>query len=412
MIKPYPYQAESAGRLIKSLVKYNSAADLSDTGTGKTVVAITVAKCVGLRPFVVCPRVVIHEWKRHFDLMETEGDAINYELVLRNRWGKWRNNHKKFFEWDLPGDSLLIFDEAHRGKSYKSQTSVVMASAAKVEIPTLFASATLAESPKDMRAVGYALKLHNGGGYDSTGWAIFEAWMLNSGMKRGYFGGYEFSKAWDPVEFRGSFEDRVSRVRKEDLPEMFRNNLIQTIEFDTEVPDPVGDFPNPLVRYLEERRLTERAIVEIVCDYALELVEAGHSVPLFWNFQDTCEQAAKILKCPFINGTVKDEDRKRHIELFQSGKTRLLSCTHDTMGISVSLHDTHGDFPRIPLISPPLDARKLIQTLGRCHRSGAMSDIVQKIFFSANGPDKRIHRKVSKKVHNIESINDGDLNSD
>lgn len=412
MIKPYPYQAESAGKLIQSLVKYNSAADLSDTGTGKTVVAITVAKCVGLRPFVVCPKIVTHEWKRHFEMMGSRGDVINYERILRETWGKWRNGHKRFFEWDVPNDSLLIFDEAHRGKSYRSQTSVVMASAAKSEIPTLFASATLAESPKDMRAVGYALKLHHGGEYTAAGWAMFEGWMLSNGMTKGYFGGYQFSKNWDPVAFRQTFEDRISRVRKDDLPDLFRNNQIQTVEFDVDVPDIIGDFQNPLVRYLEERRSTERAIVESVCEYAVELVEAGHSVPLFWNFQDTCEAASKILKCSFINGTVKDADRKSRIDSFQSGKTRLLCCTHDTMGLGVSLHDTNGSFPRVSLISPPLDARKLIQTLGRCHRSGAMSDIVQKIFFSAKGPDKRIHKKVSKKVHNIESINDGDLNSD
>lgn len=406
MIKPYPYQAESAGKLLQSILTYNSAADLSDTGTGKTVVAITVAKCLSLKPYVVCPKVLMHSWKRHFEMMCAEGDVLNYEMVLRDRWGKWKTRKKYLFDWDIPGDAMLIFDEAHRGKSYKSQTCRLMYSAAKVGIPTLFASATLAESPIDMRAVGFALKLH---GFE---WELFKSWVLANNWGEAYMGGFAPTSRWNPNEFHKLLEDRSSRVRKADLPDMFTENTIQTIEFDVAIPEVTGDFPNALVKYLEERRVAEKAMVETICAYAKELAEEGNRVPIFFNFQESVETAAKLLETPFIHGGVSPTDRKKAHDQFQRNELLYLPVTHASMGIGVDLHDTTGDYPRVPLISPTLNARELLQTLGRTHRSGGKSNVIQKIFFSCNGPDKRIHKKVQKKVNNIETINDGDLNAD
>ena len=46
----------------KSIMKHSRAIDASDTGTGKTFVAIKICKDLDLIPWVVCPKSVISSW--------------------------------------------------------------------------------------------------------------------------------------------------------------------------------------------------------------------------------------------------------------------------------------------------------------------------------------------------------------
>ena len=51
----YPAQLKAHNVLVKAVIGNKSALDSSDTGTGKTLKAIEVAKTLGLTPFVICP---------------------------------------------------------------------------------------------------------------------------------------------------------------------------------------------------------------------------------------------------------------------------------------------------------------------------------------------------------------------
>jgi len=74
------------------------------------------------------------------------------------------------------------------------------------------------------------------------------------------------------------------------------------------------------------------------------------------------------------------------------------------------LHDTHGNFPRHSLISPPENARDLIQTLGRNRRVGQMSPAFRSIITLAGSIERRVKAAVERKANQVEEINDGDLN--
>ena len=46
--------------MIKSLHNYNIDIDASDTGTGKTYCALSIAKKLNLKPLIICPKSVKH----------------------------------------------------------------------------------------------------------------------------------------------------------------------------------------------------------------------------------------------------------------------------------------------------------------------------------------------------------------
>jgi superfamily II DNA or RNA helicase len=51
------YQIPHVNEMIRSLHIYNIAVDASDTGTGKTYCALSVAKMLNLKPLIICPKI-------------------------------------------------------------------------------------------------------------------------------------------------------------------------------------------------------------------------------------------------------------------------------------------------------------------------------------------------------------------
>ena len=76
----YSYQLPSIKRLAVALDAFIGGLDASDTGTGKTPVAIAVAKVLGRSVFVICPKNVIPPGSeaRRFGVRIV---AINYEML-------------------------------------------------------------------------------------------------------------------------------------------------------------------------------------------------------------------------------------------------------------------------------------------------------------------------------------------
>jgi len=127
--KLLPFQIEHVKTLLVALRLYGKALDASDTGTGKTYVALALARELGLRPVVVCPKSVISTWRRvaeqHFGFGSDEYFISNYEqyragkvkyLVKRNS-----SNSKTSVEYEWVFDDvekyLVIFDESHKTKN-------------------------------------------------------------------------------------------------------------------------------------------------------------------------------------------------------------------------------------------------------------------------------------------------------
>ena len=425
----FDWQIFHAKVLMTSLLNHGYAKDGSDTGTGKTFVALYLAKKMGLVPFVLCPKSVVPSWKDtmlSYGYEPSDQHAYTYEKMIRGSTefydgSKWLLNPKK---------ALVIFDEDHRCKGNKSKNAKMMIAAKRAGLNILCLGATSCTNPTEMRALGYVLDLH-----DDKGWW---RWSLKNGCKRGLFGGLEFkgSKAvlkrlHDHIYKNGA---RGSRIKIADLPPgAFPNSNIIAQGYDISGRSDIDliysdlkaeltalegkkytDTDNPLVAQLRARQEIELLKVPLFEELARDAYESGNSVAIFVNFRETMEvllrRLAGLCEIRMIHGGQTETERELQCLGFQNDAARIMICTIQAGGTGVSLHDINGNHPRVSLISPTFSAIDFKQTLGRIHRAGAKSPAVQKIVFAEGTVEMRVCKLVKRKLDNLDLINDDELN--
>lgn len=226
-----PHQHEPVNHLLEVLRYDRTAADLSDTGTGKTYVAGAVATALKLPTLVVTPLVAINQWHRAADHFGDKFSVINYEMLRTGRtpFGKWDKTppagmaSERYFEclscqrvvdfdrfepcychpqgihfiqekkkkWKYgdfhfhPNVGMVIFDEGHRCGALDSLNADMMMAARRDVNRSLVLSATAACSPLKMYAMGYFLDVHTGD-YDMplSGRKKFYTWACRYGVRR------------------------------------------------------------------------------------------------------------------------------------------------------------------------------------------------------------------------------------
>ncbi len=100
---------------VNSIAEYGSALNSSKTGTGKTVMATHVALKMRCPVAVICPKAVTTHWKREFAEHGIEPLFVtNYEKIRRGLAPFLAKRGKRVMQWNLPADTLLIFDECQR----------------------------------------------------------------------------------------------------------------------------------------------------------------------------------------------------------------------------------------------------------------------------------------------------------
>ena len=122
MVELFPPQREDVEKLKLALSKYDCAGIWSATGTGKTLVALTVAKEMKRKPLICCPLAAFATWKSWAEELEVPLiGVVNQEKLKTGKtpWVAVRTEGKqKKFSWTLnPATEMLIFDEIHRGLS-------------------------------------------------------------------------------------------------------------------------------------------------------------------------------------------------------------------------------------------------------------------------------------------------------
>jgi hypothetical protein len=93
-----------------------------------------------------------------------------------------------------------------------------------------------------------------------------------------------------------------------------------------------------------------------------------------------------------LNGDVKMDDRPEVLAKFNepNDKHRVIVMTPAVGGIGVSLHDTHGGFPRIFYGTPTYNFMDWLQASGRTWRRGLMSDVQVFMVYASNAPIEAI----------------------
>lgn len=425
----YDYQYDHTKILISDLMNNGAALDASDTGTGKTFCALEIAKYFNLIPIVITPKSVIPIWYKVAKTVGIKNIFVsNYEQF---RIGKSeflkvieKEDDKKDFIWQVSDKYILIWDEVHRAKNQKTQNAKMLLSAKNTGVKNLCLSATIADNPLQLYALGIILGLFSNAGE-------FWRWAFTRGVSKGWFG-YEFTSSPETLNkiHRDIFPERGHRIAIKDLGDKFPDNLIIVDTYDmnsagNKIQNVYATMKEELQRLSEIKKedgssiLTEvlraRQEIELLkvptfVELAEDAIEEGSSVAIFVNFEETVIALKQKLKTDCIlTGKITGEAREKNIEEFQSDRSRVIICNIRAGGVGVSLHDLNGIYPRISLISPTPSAQDLKQVFGRIHRAGGKSKAIQKIIFCAETIEESIAERVQEKMKNMDTINDGDL---
>lgn len=442
------YQPVHTRRLIYALDKYGSALDGSDTGTGKSFTALAAAIELKKSPFIICSKKAMHGWRKYCEMMGVYPLMIvNWEMLRTGRLPQFLSKEGKgkamAFHWQVnPKNTLVIFDEVHRAKTRGTLNSKMLLAARRDNLSVLNLSATAGESPLNLGTLGYVLGLFNKPS-DHIKWAF------NYGVRKGQWGGFTFDgKKENTLKLHEAIygTGRGSRMRISELGDLFPQNQIISEAYDMENSGAIQKVYEEMRYQLQELRLNmqedmhkakakaknegsdsapevnrltvllrARQKVELLkvptfIEMAQEFLDEGKSVAVFVNFHETLKAVAEKLETDcVVHGKQSAKESFRSMERFQSDKSRVIVLNIKAGGESISLHDLHGNFPRVSVISPTYSAIELVQALGRIHRAGAKSAALQRIVYAADTIEEEVCERVQAKVQNIRNLNDGDL---
>jgi superfamily II DNA or RNA helicase len=427
------WQVGAVGKIISAINHWGSAIDGSELGTGKTYTSCGVAREMDIPFVIVCPKPVIHQWnkviKNHFKLNDSFKGIINYELLIRGRkdsniasYVLSRQTKRKRFEWKVPKKTLIIWDEAHRLKNWKTKASKSCIEAYKQGYHQLFLSATLASSPLDLRTVGTCTGLF-------TTAKEYYTWAKEHGVYLGNWG-MEFNN--DPKVLKKIhtylFEHRGVRLLRDIIPNFPETEIIvNSYDMDEESASKIRDIYDEMKKELkvlttkEKQDESEMAIriralqktemlkVPLMEEMIRESMDAGMSVVVFLNYSDSIDALASRMNTTCIYDGRNQKIRQRNIELFQSNKETLLITNIAAAREGLNLQDLDGKHPRLSLISPTYSIVHIKQALGRIHRESSMSKSIQKIIYVANTQEDNVVDRIGQKLENLTLINNGEV---
>jgi superfamily II DNA or RNA helicase len=420
------FQIPHTTHLVEVLKKYQSALDSSSTGTGKSYIASAICALLGLELFVVCPKSVINTWRKVAKLFQVKVLGIsNYESLKICRYYDATGQRGQCpyiealeqgqdFKWNLPTNTLLIFDEVHKCKNIKSANSKLLTSSKMGLHKILMLSATVADKPEFAANVCYILDI-------CTNIRIFSIYLKSLKLLNPY-------DSLMMALHKKIFPERGGRLRIEDLGDLFPKNQIiaDTYTMDEDIEKQIQDqyeLLNVAVQDLKKKEMEascylakiiriRQKIEALKVKAFLELVEDfrdnGYSVVVFTNYRDTMNLLENKLNTGcMVHGEQTLAERDRAVESFQNNTKDVILCQIQAGGVAISLHDIHGGHPRVALISPTWSAQDLVQALGRIYRANGKTPCLQRIIFCANTIEEQIAENLQIKINNYAQINDG-----
>jgi superfamily II DNA or RNA helicase len=428
--KLFEYQLTSVQLALRSMSKYNRALLGHGTGMGKTAIALAVARERGRRVAVICPKPITTDWHRLAKYLGVETyEVCGWEWVKtgKSKIGRWTDDKKKEFQFMLPSDTDLIFDEVHRAKAQgNTQNAFLLRDAVVQNIPTIALSATIADDPTKMWAIGQFLGLHQGG-------RDFFRFLNANGCYNTQFG----------MQFKGNnkvlknlhgriFPDRGNRLKPSDVGSAFPETLIQARAFDMDTAREIAKEYDDLLMRVEQIKMQEnvassmgavlaemtraRQKIELfkapaVCAMVKDLIEEGNSVFIAVNFTETLKFMEEELKTTCsIRGGQSDIVRRGNIDSFQNDKSRVIIGIIQACREGLNLHDLNGKYSRVALIMPTYSVFDLKQVLGRVHRAGGKSKSIQYLIYAAGVDiEESVCSSLDAKLKRMDTLMDGEV---
>lgn len=481
------WQGAAAETLLEAQTKHGGALDASDMGTGKTAQALAVVRELDRPTLVVCPAVSMTGWRSMGARLDVKFSCLNYEMLRTGRtpFGEWENPQPKTrekiyvcetcqqkFKASELGPSMrpcphhysgihclvvktkphnfgkfrwnteikqLVFDEVHRCSALDSLQSDMLIAAKRQRIPTIGASATAAESPLDLKALGYVLGLHSL--IDTGSGPGFFKWAFAKGVRKHPMGGFHFALGEErKKEVMGAlhaeiFPGRGCRVRIDDLGVAFPEVQITAELYDlkeagridqlyAEMDDAIRFLnderkldvapEHPLTALLRASQEIELLTVPVYLELVSDALAQGLHVAIFVNYRRTVDELCKRLKTDCrIDGSQIGErgarERAGNVDRFQEDKEPVIVATHAAGSESISLQDVRGVFARLGLVAPGNNARRVRQIMGRLRRATGRSKAFYRFICIAGTVQEKIHKALSSKLNCMDALNDADL---
>jgi hypothetical protein len=416
----YDHQIENAVTLARSIAEKGAALDTSDTGTGKSYTALSVAEIRHKKPFVFCPKSVGPSWETKFckfGMLPEDTWWINYEKARKDDWLDKAGLDPK--EW------LLIFDECHRVKGKDTLQARLVKQAKEMGYEMLFLSATPAATPLETRALFYA--------HGITGWGNWWSLLPNFGCRK---------QTWIPGSPWGwkPKDDLEADEHMKNVRALFGQSMVHTPWRDVDgfpeyaLAPEIVRLSGPNRKKLDDARMeldpcnpgshtVERVLIEDVrvatmVELTLDLVEQGHTVISFFNFRQPLSNywnklrdnpKIRRLLCT-LEGSTPLEIRAAIVDRVQKDTCRVLACQSQCAAEGIDLHDVTGKHPRVSLISLPYSATIYRQILGRTHRAEGRSRAVFKpVVVSDTVEQSRILPAITRKMDNLSTLLDTEL---
>ena len=443
------WQVPIAARQTDVLGRERVLLEAAHTGAGKTYLAAQTIRDLGIPTLVVCPKIARSQWREVLDGMGASKhvlDVINPENLIASRKQQWYS-HEDGWRNIPPGPALLVFDEVHRGaggiykrvagskKGSGCKQSLMLARWVNRSTPghkVLLMSATPADSPLKMQAIGYLMGFHDYYVGSFYGWCRANGCSFVEKNRAGQMA-LEFTKnkakATEIMKaIRAKMGDRFISVGPSEIPG-FPEETVETVLVDLakadhdalvkayeEMPKNIREIKpgtDEMVKLLRLRQQAEFAKAEAIAQMAVEAVEDGCSVFVCLNFTDARLRVENYLsehgvRFSNIYGGQNDKERQAGIDAFQDNRVHVMVGMSSACGVALSLHDVKHERPRVSLISPGWSSSELKQALGRIRRVGGTT-ATQKIVLAAGSTEERVARAVRRKVENLDALVDGDL---
>lgn len=419
MDKLIPYQQDHTTRLINIIKLNKRGLDASLMGLGKTYCAIVCCLMLNLRPFIICPKIVIKNW---MDVMETFHcqyfGITSYELL--QKFGYFTNKNKKSVcefltknnneyvvnENKLPNDVIIIYDEVHKCKNILTNNGQILHAFSKTNLKILMLSGTVAEQPIYFILVGLVLKLYET--YEEG-----HSWIVKK------------SKLKDTNNYMLAFHKIIypkyaSKIDENIMKELYPSCHIEGKCFVMENSDKINEnyeeLKNSLknkknmaiTEYMKTNQKNELLKINTIIYETEKEIQNGNSIVIFVNYTETLLQLSKLLNTNcLVYGNIDAITKNKNIQNFNDDKERIIICNIKCGSNSISLHDLNGNYPRVAFIMPTWSVTDLIQALGRIYRTNVKTPTRQYIVFSDCVNELYIQSKIKDKLNNISLLNNG-----
>jgi hypothetical protein len=416
---------------------------------------MAVCAQMGLRPLVVTPKSTIPNWYNVAEVFDIDPlGVVNYETAKNGKYYEdletfYANQrvvcpyievirelvegvttpagHPKYriaeIKWKLPPNSIIIFDEAQRGKNGitsggpmgkgATATSQLLVSTKpyikkSAGVYGAFLSATLTDKIECFDVMCYHLGFF--APYSGKAYLNFTKTLGSEPMKRLHekivpkfgarmsiedikaYSGNSVFKENDLKAKAYAMEPNVAMQIEQQHQAI--QGAMQAIRAKESMQD------NPLTVMLRARQKIEMLKIPTFTELTEKYLRAGKHIVWFLNFKETNTQLVKKILAlredpddstsermltmsdiDFIDGTNSAEEREEIRIAFQADEIKVLICQIRAGGVGISLHDIVGDHERVSLISPTWSAIELHQSVGRIYRSNAKTDAKQRIIY-------------------------------